>query len=80
MTRPRNVIGKPPRRVDGRAKVTGQTKFADDIILPRMLHCKLLRSTVPHAKIVRIDTSKAAAVDGVALVLTRRASQEDRDW
>ncbi len=70
MTRPRNVIGKPRRRVDGRAKVTGQTKFADDIILPRMLHCKLLRSTVPHAKIVRIDTSKAAAVDGVALVLT----------
>jgi len=70
VTRPRNVIGKPRRRVDGRAKVTGQTKFADDIILPRMLHCKLLRSTVPHAKIVRIDTSKAAAVDGVALVLT----------
>ena len=70
MTRPRNVIGKPRRRVDGRAKVTGQTKFADDIILPRMLHCKLLRSTVPHAKIVRIDTSRAAAVDGVALVLT----------
>ncbi len=38
------VIGKPRRRVDGRAKVTGQTRFADDIMLPRMLHCKLLRS------------------------------------
>jgi len=70
VTPPRNVIGKPRRRVDGRAKVTGQTKFADDIILPRMLHCKLLRSTVPHARIVRIDTSKAAAVEGVSLVLT----------
>ena len=41
----RASIGKPRRRVDGRAKVTGQTRFADDIILPRMLHCQLLRST-----------------------------------
>ena len=66
----RRIIGKPRRRVDGRAKVTGQTKFADDLILPRMLHCKLLRSTAPHAKILRIDSSKAAAVEGVFLVLT----------
>ena len=65
-----NIIGKPRRRVDGRAKVTGQTKFADDILLPRMLHCKLLRSTVPHATIARIDTSRAAAHPGVHLVLT----------
>ncbi len=48
------VVGKPRRRVDGRAKVTGQTRFADDLLLPRMLHCKLLRSTVPHARI-RVD-------------------------
>jgi 4-hydroxybenzoyl-CoA reductase subunit alpha len=65
-----NVIGKPRRRVDGRAKVTGQTKFADDLMLPRMLHCKLLRSTLPHAKIVRIDTTRAAKAPGVKLVLT----------
>jgi 4-hydroxybenzoyl-CoA reductase subunit alpha len=64
------LIGKPRRRVDGRAKVTGQTKFADDIMLPRMLHCKLLRSTVPHARIVRIDPSRALAHPGVHLVLT----------
>ncbi|MFP5379006.1 MAG: xanthine dehydrogenase family protein molybdopterin-binding subunit [Vicinamibacteria bacterium] len=64
------VVGKPRRRVDGRAKVTGQTKFADDLILPRMLHAKLLRSTVPHARIVRVDTAKAEALDGVHLVLT----------
>jgi CO/xanthine dehydrogenase Mo-binding subunit len=37
------VVGRPRRRVDGRAKVTGQTRFADDVILPRMLHGKLLR-------------------------------------
>ena len=64
------VIGVPRRRVDGRAKVTGQTRFADDVALPRMLHCKLLRASVPHARIRRIDTSRAAAHSGVHLVLT----------
>jgi 4-hydroxybenzoyl-CoA reductase subunit alpha len=66
------IIGVPRRRVDGRAKVTGQTKFADDLMLPRMLHCKLLRSTVPHARILAIDTSRALAHPGVHLVLTGR--------
>jgi 4-hydroxybenzoyl-CoA reductase subunit alpha len=65
-----NVIGTTRRRVDARAKVTGQTKFADDIVLPRMLHGKLLRSTQPHARIVSIDTSKAGKLPGVHLVLT----------
>jgi len=68
-TQPR-VIGRPRRRVDARAKVTGQTRFADDIMLPRMLHCRLLRSTQPHARIVSIDASKASSIDGVHLVLT----------
>src|SRR5712692_189058 len=67
-----NIIGKPRRRVDGRAKVTGQTKFADDIMLPRMVHCKLLRSTLPHARIVSIDAARARAHPGVHLVLTGR--------
>jgi len=65
-----NIIGKPRRRVDARAKVTGQTVFADDLMLPRMVHCKLLRSTLPHARIVRIDTSRARAHPGVYLTLT----------
>ncbi|HKB11078.1 MAG TPA: molybdopterin cofactor-binding domain-containing protein [Vicinamibacterales bacterium] len=64
------IIGKPRRRVDGRAKVTGQTKFADDLMLPRMAHCKLLRSTLPHARLVRIDVSRALAHPGVYLALT----------
>src|SRR6187549_1039421 len=64
------IIGIPRRRVDGRAKVTGQTRFADDVMLPRMVHCKLLRSTVPHARIVRVDASRAVAHPGVHLVLT----------
>jgi 4-hydroxybenzoyl-CoA reductase subunit alpha len=70
MSRATRVIGQPRRRVDGRAKVTGQTRFADDIILPRMLHCRLLRSTQPHARIVGLNTTAAANVDGVHLVLT----------
>jgi CO/xanthine dehydrogenase Mo-binding subunit len=64
------LIGTPFRRVDGRAKVTGQTRFADDLSFPRMVHMKLVRSTVPHAKIVSIDTSKASAMPGVVGLLT----------
>ena len=64
------VIGRSRRRVDARAKVTGQTRFADDISLPRQAHCKLLRSKHPHARIRSIDVSRAAAHPGVYLVLT----------
>jgi 4-hydroxybenzoyl-CoA reductase subunit alpha len=64
------VIGVPRRRVDARAKVTGQTRFADDISLPRMAHCKLLRSPHPHARIRKIDVSRVQAQPGVYLVLT----------
>ncbi len=63
-------IGKPIRKVDARGKVSGLTKYADDLVLPRMLHMKLLRSTVAHAEIVSIDTSRAAALDGVKGILT----------
>ncbi len=64
------VVGKPYRKVDAAAKVTGQTKFADDIVLPRMLYCKILRSPVPHAVIKKIDTSRVAAMPGVLAVIT----------
>src|SRR5690349_25178715 len=66
----RSVIGKPLRRVDGRAKVTGDTRFADDFAMPGMLFLKLVRSTVPHARIAGVDVSRALAVDGVRAVLT----------
>jgi 4-hydroxybenzoyl-CoA reductase alpha subunit len=67
-----DVIGTPRRKVDATAKVTGALRFADDLSLPRMLHCKLLRATTPHARIVRIDTTRAAAAEGVVAVLTGR--------
>src|SRR5437667_9671890 len=63
------VVGKAIRKVDATAKVTGVTRFADDLFLPRMLFAKLLRSPHPHARIVSIDTSKAAALPGVKAVL-----------
>ena len=65
-----DVVGKPRRRVDGRAKATGQLRFADDLSMPRMVHAKLLRSPHPHAEIVSVDSSRASAFPGVHLVLT----------
>ena len=59
------IVGKPFRRVDARAKVTGQTRFADDVQFPRTAHIKLVRSTVPHARIRNIDFSAALAMEGV---------------
>src|SRR5579871_244259 len=70
MTRSFQVIGKARRRVDGRAKVTGLTRFADDVVLPRMLHCKLLRSPHPHAIVESVNVERARRHPGVHLVLT----------
>ncbi len=70
MAKDLNIIGKPFRKVDARAKCVGQTKFADDIVLPRMLFCKMLRSHLPHALIKSIDVSKALALPGVFAVVT----------
>src|SRR5881409_2509287 len=64
------VVGKAHRKVDATAKVAGVTKFADDLFLPRMLYAKLLRSPHPHARIVRIDPSRALALAGEKAVLT----------
>src|SRR4029077_5152659 len=64
-----SVIGKPLVKVDAAAKVTGQTQFADDLVLPRMVYAKLLRSPHPHARIRSIDVSRAAAHPGVLATL-----------
>src|SRR5438477_11157315 len=64
------AIGQPVPRIEGPDKVTGATRFASDVTLPGTLWCKLLRSPVPHARIVRVDTSRAAACPGVHAVLT----------
>jgi CO/xanthine dehydrogenase Mo-binding subunit len=66
------VIGKRNRKIEGRRKVTGQLLYTDDIVLPRMLHAKILRSPHPHARIKGIDASKALALPGVHAVVTGR--------
>jgi 4-hydroxybenzoyl-CoA reductase subunit alpha len=66
------VVGTSLPKVDAVAKVTGRTKFADDLFLPRMLHCRMLRSTTPHAEIVSIDTQRAEEHPGVVAVLVGR--------
>jgi len=68
-TGPTNV-GVPRARVDGRAKATGATVFADDLNLPRTLHCRLLRSPWPYARIRGIETARAEAMPGVVKVYT----------
>jgi len=64
------VIGRAHSKVDGLAKATGAAVYADDIVLSGMLHAKTLRSPHAHAKIRRIDVSKARALKGVHAVLT----------
>lgn len=60
-----SILGKSRPRVDGVAKVTGQARYADDLVLPRMLHGKILRSPHAHARMRAIDLSAARAMEGV---------------
>jgi 4-hydroxybenzoyl-CoA reductase subunit alpha len=64
-----SVVGQPLVKVDAAAKVTGQTLFADDLVLPRMAFARLLRSPHPHARIRSLDVSRAAAHPGVLATL-----------
>jgi len=66
----RRIIGTWARRADGIAKVTGQARFADDVHLPNMLHGKVLRSPHAHARLVSVQTAKAADLPGVRGVVT----------
>jgi len=63
-------VGKTTRRPDGVDKVTGRARYGDDMKLPGMLYGKILRSPHAHAKIVKLDTSKAEALKGVKAVVT----------
>jgi xanthine dehydrogenase molybdenum-binding subunit len=64
------MIGESVRRPDMPGKVTGRAQYAGDLSLPGMLHAKTKRSTVAHARIKRIDATKALAYPGVKAVLT----------
>ncbi len=69
-SRPYKYIGAPLPKVDAYAKVTGRALYADDIMLPRMLYGRLLRSPHPHARIIAIDTHLAMELPGVLAVIT----------
>jgi 4-hydroxybenzoyl-CoA reductase subunit alpha len=65
-----SVIGKPLRKVDAMGKCTGETRYANDLELPRMCYAKLLRSPHPHARIRSIRTERAILLEGVYGVIT----------
>jgi 4-hydroxybenzoyl-CoA reductase alpha subunit len=65
-----DVVGKPLQRVDAVTKVTGRAIYADDMLPARTLHCRILRSPHPHARIVSIDTSAARRLPGVLAIIT----------
>jgi 4-hydroxybenzoyl-CoA reductase alpha subunit len=65
-----DVIGQPTPKKDGPHKVLGRAEYADDLSMPGMLHGKLLRNPHPHARITRIDTSRAEKLQGVRAVIT----------
>jgi len=72
-----SVIGRSIDRRDALDKVTGAAIYSSDMTLPGMLHAKILRSPHAHARIVRIDTSRAAALPGVHAVLSL---ENTRGW
>jgi 4-hydroxybenzoyl-CoA reductase subunit alpha len=63
-----SIIGKPIAMVDAAGKTTGAGKYTDDLSVPGMLVGKILHSPYPHARIKRIDTSRAEALEGVVTV------------
>src|SRR5215468_1627927 len=67
---PMNTVGHAQPRIDALERVTGKATYTNDVQLPGMLYARILRSPHPHARIRRIDASKALALPGVKTVLT----------
>ena len=64
------VAGQSLPRIDAPGKVTGSAVYAADFALPGMLYGKVFRSAEPHARLVRLDTTRAASIPGVRAVVT----------
>jgi len=77
-------IGTPTSRVDGRAKVTGEAKYAGEFNAPGLTYGSVVESPIPRGRIARIDTSDALRVEGVLDVLTHdnrpRMAGADQAW
>jgi CO/xanthine dehydrogenase Mo-binding subunit len=70
VTGPQTQVGRSAPRRDAHEKLRGQAQFVGDMLVPRMLHGKVLRSPIAHGRIVSIDTSAAEKIPGVVCVLT----------
>jgi CO/xanthine dehydrogenase Mo-binding subunit len=66
---PLKLVGQPVPRVDGVEKVTGRARYVTDLVLPGMAHARVLRSPHAHARLVRVDVSRARARPGVVAAL-----------
>lgn len=66
-----SAVGSSAPRVDGAAKVSGIAQYTADLELPGLLHAKVLRSPHPHARLLKVDVNRAAALPGVVAVVTR---------
>jgi aldehyde oxidoreductase len=64
------IIGGSQTRLDARNKVTGTARYAEDIKMPGMLHATLVRSPIPHARVLGVDARAALELPGVIRVLT----------
>ena len=71
-----SILGRRLPKVNSWAHLTGQAKYADDIVLPRMLYGRLLRSTQAHARIKKLDVSRALAHPGVVAIVTGKDMPE----
>ena len=74
--RPFRVIGTRVAKLDAVEKVTGTVQYLPDLEMPGMVWGKILRTRVPHARITRIDTTRAEALPGVLGVVTGRNVQQ----
>ena len=76
-----SYIGTATSRVDGRAKVTGEARYAGEFNVPGLVNGYVVEATIPKGRIARIDTSDALSIAGVIDVLTHlnRPSMADKD-
>ena len=64
------IVGRAVPRLEGADKVSGKTQYAADVSIPGLLWAKILRSPVPHARVLKVDTSRARQLPGVHAVIT----------
>lgn len=67
-----NIVGKREPMLDAWEKATGKAKYTDDLSMPGMLYGKILRSPLPHAKILKVDLTEALKVPGVKDAISGR--------